>query len=185
MKITINTEILKKHGLSLGEFLLMLIGYYDLDFDNCHNSIIKKYIAEKNVFKNTGIILSNNSKDLVAQILMESDDKAIKSNIDFEGIAEQLMNCYPEGNKPGTTHSWRSTVDVIAQKLRTLVVRYDFTFTAEEAVQAVTEYLSSFEQLDQQTLLLKSFILRTTGDRDNKEMESLFMSYIENIRDNQ
>ena len=179
MKITINTKVLKKYNLSLGEFLLLLIGYYDIDLPSAYNSILEKELAKPNVLKRIGIILSNNNKDLVAKILMESNDKAIQSKLDFEDLAIKLMNCYPEGNKPGSTHLWRSTVDVIAQKLRVLVVVHNFTFTEEEAINAVKSYLSSFKKLDHNVHTLRSFLLWTKG---NGDIESLFMTYIESNR---
>lgn len=179
MKITINTEILKKYNLSLGEFLIMLLGYYDIDVSDTQGSIISKHIADKNLFKDSSIVLSNNSKNLIAKILMESDDKAINSGIDFEKVATDMMQCYPEGNKPGKTYPWRSTVEEIAQKLRTLVVRYDFIFTPEEAIRATKEYVATFKSPYEEMLLLRSFILRIYKE----EIESLFMSIIENNRE--
>lgn len=184
MNITINTKILQKHNLSLGEFLLMLLGYFEIDLEDCHSNIIKRALAEKNVMKNMGIILSNNNKDLVAQILLESNEKVINSGIDFEELARELMNCYPQGNKPGTTHKWRGTTDMIAQKLRTLVAIHDFHFTPEEAIQATINYVSSFESPYQDMLLLRSFLLTTkkSSTDGSNEIESLFMTYIENNR---
>lgn len=183
MNITINTKILQRHNLSLGEFLLMLIGYFEIDLDECHSTILKKALAERNVMKNMGIILSNNNKDLVAQILLESNEKVINSDIDFEDLAIKLMNCYPQGNKPGTTYPWKGTIDVITHKLMTLVAVYDFTFTPEEAIQATKEYVSSFKQPDSSMLLLRSFILTTKKTSDDKDITSLFMTYIENNRE--
>lgn len=185
MNITINTKILQKHNLSLGEFLLMLIGYFEIDLDDCYSTILKKALAEKNVMKNIGIILSNNNKDLVAKILLESNEKVINSDINFEDLASQLMNCYPQGNKPGTTYPWRGTIDVITHKLMTLIAVYDFTFTPEEAIQATKEYVSSFKQSDASMLLLRSFLLTTKKSSidGTSEIDSLFMTYIENNRE--
>lgn len=183
MKITINTQILKRHNLSLGEFLLMLIGYFDIDLQTAHASVIEKLLAEPNILKKMGIILSNNSKDLVAQILMESDEKVIQSGIDFDDLADKLMHIYPCGNKPGSTHQWGSTKDIIAQKLRTLVAVHNFTFTPEEAIEAVKKYVSTFEAPYKDMLLLRSFLLTTKKSSDGiNEIDSLFMSYIENNR---
>lgn len=183
MNITINTNILQKHHLSLGEFLLMLLGYFDIDIENSLNSVIKKSLAEKNVMKDIGIILSNNNKDLVAQILLESNEKVINSGIDFENLATQLMNCYPDGNKPGTTYLWRGTIDVIIHKLMTLVAIYNFTFTPEEAIQATKDYVSSFKQPNASMLLLRSFLLTIKKTSDDNDISSLFMTYIENNRE--
>jgi hypothetical protein len=178
MKITINTEVLKKHKLSLGEFLVMLIGYYDIDIHDCHNCIIKKYLAEKNLFKDSSIILSDNSKNLVARILMESDERAINSGIDFEKLATELQEIFPDGIKAGKTYSWRGTVEDIAQKLRVLVVIHGFKFTPEEAISATKEYVSSYEPPYQHMHTLKNFLLF----QNKGEMESIFMTIIENNR---
>jgi hypothetical protein len=162
----------------------MLLGYFEIDLEDCHNTIIRKTLVERNVMKNMGIILSNNSKDLVAQILLESDEKVINSGINFEELATELMNCYPQGNKPGTTHKWRGTTNMIAQKLRTLIAVHDFHFTPEEAIQATINYVSSFEPPYQDMLLLRSFILTTRKSPIDgfSEIDSLFMTYIENNR---
>jgi hypothetical protein len=185
MNITINTKILKKHNISLGEFLLMLLGYFEIDIEECHSTIIKKALAERNVMKNMGIILSNNNKDLVAQILLEMNEKVIKSGIDFDDLAAKLIDCYPKGNKPGTTYQWGSTVDVIAQKLRTLIAVHNFYFTPEEAIQATKDYVSSFKSPYQDMLLLRSFLLTThKSSVDNiPEIDSTFMTFVENNRD--
>ncbi len=183
MKITINTEILKKHHLSLGEFLVMLIGYYDVDILTCQDNIIKNNLVEKNLFKDSSIILSNNSKNLVAQILMESDDRVINSNIDFESLARYLQLIYPYGIKAGKTYEWRGKTEEIAQKLRTLVVKYDFQFTEQEAIDATKEYVSSFTSPYQHMHTLKNFLLYTKKDSDgNYDMESIFISIIESKR---
>lgn len=185
MKITINTDILKRHNLSLGEFLVMLLGYYNIDIQNCHDNIIKKYVAEKNLFKELGVILSNNSKNLIAQILIESDDKIINSGIDFESLAKNLQMIYPDGIKSGKTYSWRGETAEIAQKLRTLIVKYDFEFTIQEAIEATKEYVSSFTSPYQYMHTLKNFLLYIKKNQGHLEMESIFMSIIENNRQNE
>lgn len=183
MKITINTDILQRHNLSLGEFLIMLLGYYDIDYQKCHNNIIKKLFAEKNLFKEMSIILSNNSKDLIARILMESDDKAVRSGIDFDRLAVELQNIFPQGIKPGKTYKWRGNTEEIAQKLRVLVVKYDFQFTEQEAIDATMEYVSSFNAPYTQMHTLKNFLLYIKKNPEGQhEMESMFMTIIENNR---
>lgn len=110
--------------------------------------------------------------------------KVINSSIDFEKLAIELMNCYPQGNKPGTTHKWRSTTDVIAQKLRTLVAVEDFKFTPKEAIQATINYVSSLDHLIKICYFLGSFLLTTKKSPIDgfSEIDSLFMTYIENNR---
>ena len=182
MKITINTDILNKHNLSLGEFLAMLAAYLDIDYNLVYNKLINKKIAEKNLYSENNLILSDNMKDLVARILIESDDKLLNCGIDdFEALAEKLQNIFPDNNKPGTSYPWRGKVTEIAQKLRILVVKYDFQFTEEEAINAAKEYVDSFEKESYKNMkLLKYFILRVKKGAD---FTSDFMTIIENNRE--
>lgn len=182
MKFTINTNILSKNNLSLGEFLLLLMGYYEVDYADTFDALVKKGLIEQNLFKSMSAVLSNNSKNLIARILMESDDKAINSGIDFDNLAETLQSLYPKGLKPGTTHEWRGKTEEIAQKLRTLIVKFDFQFTEEEAIAAVKEYVDTFKDYKYMSIL-RNFILTTRKDSEGRlEIESLFMTIIENNR---
>ncbi len=183
MKVTINTEVLKKRHLTIGEFLVMLIGYYDVKYKEVLEKLVKNGIVHPNVFAPYEVVLSNNTKNLVASILLESDSKAVGCGIDFDSLAKKLQEIYPSGNKPGTTYSWRDTTEAIAQKLRTLVVKCNFTFTKEEAIQATQDYVNFFKGKDLKDMqLLKYFILKTKKSESGNDIDSMFMSLIENER---
>ena len=184
MKITINTNVLSKYNLSLGQFLVLLSGYYNLDCDTIQKELIDKRLIEKNLFHDYPPVLSDNTKNFVAKIIVESDDRLLSCPIkDFEALAETLQQFYPDGKKPGKTYSWRGTVEEIAQKLRTLVVKYNFTVTIEEAMEAVEEYVSSFKHPYTYMHTLRNFLLYTKKENGKYEMESLFMTIIENNRE--
>ena len=72
---------------------------------------------------------------------------------------------------------WRDSTAVIARKLKTLVVKYDYEFTEEQALKATKAYVESFNGDYTYMQLLKYFILKTMPDG---EIRSDFMSYIEN-----
>ncbi len=184
MKITINTEVLKKEHLSMKEFLVMLIGYYDVNYKKTLDKLIGDGTLNKHVFNPYGMILSNNTKNQVAKILLESDERANSLGIDYEALAEKLQSIYPDGVKPGTTYSWRGDATVIAQKLRALVAKYGFVFTEEEAIAATKEYVNSFSDKDLSFMsCLVRFILRTKKSKDgDREVNSMFMTIIENNR---
>lgn len=184
MKITINTDVLNRHNLSLGEFLAMLMAYLDIDYTLVYNKLIDKKLAEKNLYSEKGLILSDNVKNLIARILIESDDKLLNCGIeDFEALAEKLQNIFPDNNKPGTSYPWRGKITEIAQKLRILVVKFDFQFTEEEAVNATKEYVDSFKKEDYKHMkLLKYFIFKVRKDTD---FNSDFMTIIENNRNDE
>ena len=184
MKIAIDTEVLSKHNLSLGEFLIMLMGFFDVNFNDIYQKILYRNGVSADCLHEAGVVLSDNAKEEVIRILTESDPKLKNCGIeDFEALAKKLQENYPGGIKSGTTYPWIGTVEEIAQKLRYLIVKYDFYYTEEEAINAVKEYVESCK--DQKYMaLLKYFILRTVKDKNGeKEMKSAFMSIIENNRE--
>lgn len=185
MKIIINTEVLKKYHLSLGQYLVLLTGYYNIDYADIQKELVNMGLAQNDLFKGYPPILSDNTKNLIAKIIVESDDKLLSCPIkDFEVLARDIQQCYPDGIKPGKTYSWRGDLETIAQKLRTLVVKYDFIFTPEEAINAVKEYVSSFKPPYTYMHTLRNFLLYTKKDADGYyEMQSTFMTIIENNRD--
>ena len=183
MKITINTEVLRKLHLTMGDFLVMLIGYYDINYKETLDRLIRDGTLDKNVYNPYSMVLSNNTKNLVAGILLESNEKANSLGIDFEALAEKLQDIYPDGMKPSTSYYWRGDIKTVAMKLRALVAKHDFIFTEEEAIKATKEYVDSFKDKDpKQMSLLGSFILKTKRQPDGNEVDSMFMSIIENSR---
>lgn len=182
MRITIDTDVLKKNKIYLEDFILLLLGYYDCDVGNSLLRLNQQGLASRDVRANGNIVISDNAKNLVARIFTESDEKLKQSPIkDFDALAEKLMSIYPEGNKEGTTYLWRGTKEEIAQKLRVLVVKHNFIYTEQEAINAVKAYVYSFQETGdyKHMKLLKYFLLRTKND----EITSDFMSIIENNKD--
>lgn len=182
MRITIDTDILHKNGLSLGEYLVLLLGYFQINFNNYIDKLIHRKIASADLFALDDIILSDNAKSLITKIIIASDERLKDSPVkDWKSLAEHLQVLYPDGNKEGTTYSWRDTVDEIIYKLQVLVVKHHFIFTEQEAIDAVKEYRASFTDSYTHMQLLKYFILRTKKDG---EIKSDFMTYIQNKREN-
>lgn len=179
MKITIDTEILQRNELTLGEFLVMLFGYCDFKYKENFDKLVEKNLISKNLFDKDSMVLSNNTRDLIAKVLIESDAKVMGYDLNFEELAKKLQDLYPKGNKQGTTYNWRDNTAVIAFKLRTLVAKYGFIFTEDEAIKATKEYVESFGDDNKNMKLLKYFILRTSK---NDDMDSIFMTIIESNR---
>lgn len=184
MKLTIDTEVLSQNNLTLGEFLILLLGFYNYNFEKYYNALIDKKTIGRNIFCKTGIIMSDNSKALVQKVLVDSDSRIKECGIDFQNLAKKIQEIYPQGNKAGTTYSWRGTTEEIVQKLKNVIVIHDFLFTEQEAMDATAEYVSSFE--DKKCMsILKNFILKTYEEEDgNFDIKSMFMTIIENNRNN-
>ena len=183
MKISIDTNVLKKHKLSLEQFIILLSSYYNLDYQKLQEELLDKGLAQKNLFKDFPPVISDNTRKLIAKVIVDSDSKIANSGIDFDKLAKALQGYYPEGIKAGKTYPWRGTVEEIALRLKTLIVKYDFVFTEEEAITAVKEYVSGFKAPYTFMYLLKNFLLYTKKeDNGHYEVDSLFMTIIENNR---
>lgn len=183
MKITIDTDVLQEKNLTFQQFLVLLIAYKNIDYKGVMNSLIELGIAHKDIYDPYSLVLSDNTRNGIMRILVDCDKRVAESNIDFESIAVKMRDLYPKGYKPGTTYPWRDSVAVIVGKLKTLVSKYDFHFTEEEAVAATKEYLDTYKNDNKFMKLLRYFILKTDTDgAGNRQIKSDFMTIIENNR---
>lgn len=181
MKLSIDTKVLSKYNLTLGEFLTLMFPYLQINPALPYWNLIAKKLADEDLTGKNSLVLSDNTKDLISRVLVESDSKLSQSPIkDYELLAQKLMEIYPLGCKEGTSYKWRGTTAEIAQKLRILVALHNFTFTEEEALEATKQYVSQFPENKKHMKLLKYFILKVTPTKD---IHSDFMTLIENNRD--
>ena len=181
MKLTIDQTILDKNGLTLEEFLVLYLGAKDVDIESVSQSLIAKGLADKDLFSNGRIVISDKVKDLISTISIDSDKNVIDKDSEFTELATELREIYPAGRKDGTTYMWRGTTAEVAKKLKTLVVKYGFTINKEDVIKATKEYVSSFNGNYKYMQLLKYFILKSVRDADgNVEVKSELMSIIEN-----
>lgn len=181
MKLTIDQTVLDKNGLTLEEFLVLYLGAKDVDIKSVSQSLIAKGLANKDLFFNGRIVVSDKVKDLISTISIDSDKNVIDKDSEFTELATELREIYPAGRKDGTTYMWRGTTAEVAKKLKTLVVKYGFTINKEDVIKATKEYVSSFNGNYKYMQLLKYFILKSVRDADgNVDIKSELMSIIEN-----
>lgn len=186
MRITIDTDILKNKGISLDEFLLLLLFFYGYNYKDTFNQALKHGFVSSDLFKDGNGVLSDSVCDLVVRTLMASDDKIKNCPIkDFHKLAEDMQSHYPKGNKPGTSYPWAGETEEIAFKLMMLVVKYDFFFTETEAIEAVKQYVNDCKDNLEHMTLLKYFIIKTYRNGNEMTISSSFMSIIENNRNNE
>lgn len=179
MNISISDEVLSKWGLSIQEFLFLLFSVKEGDINECISSLIRKGWVDKNLFDATKVVISNNRREDIATILVDSEK--VETKLEFEELADKLREIFPKGKKPGTTYMWRDTTAVIAKKLKILVTKYNCKFTEEQAIKATQAYVNSFGGNYKYMQLLKYFILKTpTNASGDVELRSDFMSYVDN-----
>lgn len=181
MRITIDQTILDKYELSIEEFMLLYLNAKETDIQKCMNTLVSKGLADKNLFKECSLVVSGKIRDLLSTITIDSDKSVIDKDNEFLELAKELQELYPSGRKEGTTYMWRGTTAEIAKKLKTLVVKYKYSFTREQVLKATKEYINSFNGNYKKMRLLKYFILKSERDADdNINVISELMTLIEN-----
>jgi hypothetical protein len=181
MNITINEKLLEQYNLSVEEFLILYICSKNYNIKELLDTIIAKGYANKDVFNEYKAVVSDNIKNLIVDIIINSDKKIIDKEKDFLALANKMRDLYPSGKKPGTNYSWKDSGIVIAQKLKTLVVKFGCSFTEKEALDATKKYIESFNGNYTYMQLLKYFILK--NDKNTGDIKSEFMTLIENKED--
>lgn len=181
MRLTIDQSVLDKHNLTVSEFMVLYLSANSVNIKSCMDTLVTKGLADRNLFAEGGIVLSDKVKDLVTTIAIDSDKSVVDKDAEFIELANELRELYPAGRKEGTTYMWRGTTAEIAKKLKTLVVKYKYTFTKEQVIKATKEYISSFNGNYKKMRLLKYFILKSEKDADdNINVISELMTLIEN-----
>lgn len=181
MRIVIDEKLLPEYNLTLQEVLYLLFIESGGNAKECITSLINKEWGKKNLFEEDGLILSDNDKDRLYEIIVESEKVVQDRKDELEILAKKLMDIYPEGRKPGTTYKWRGSIAEITRKLKNLVAKYNCKFTEEQAIKATKEYVASFNGDYRFMKLLKYFLLKAPRNNNGDvEIESDFMAYLEN-----
>lgn len=181
MRFTIDEEVLNKYDLSIGDFMVLYLGMKSLNIKSIIESLIARGLADKNLFSEGDIVVSDKIKDILSTIVVDSDKNILNKDEEFIELANELRDLYPAGRKEGTTYMWRGTTAEIVKKLKTLVVKYGYTFTKDQVINATKEYINSFNGNYKRMRLLKYFILKSERDADNNiNVISELMSLIEN-----
>lgn len=181
MRLTIDQTVLEKHDLTISEFMVLYLSINSVNIKSCMDSLVAKGLADKNLFSDGSIVVSDKVKELISTVAIDSDKSVIDKDAEFIELANELRELYPAGRKDGTTYMWRGTTAEIAKKLKTLVVKYKYSFTREQVLRATKEYISSFNGNYKKMRLLKYFILKSERDADdNINVISELMTLIEN-----
>lgn len=185
MDFHINKEILAKSGISVDMAFYLASIYFDkpytydtFDLASKQGLITYNHLDRYNLPIQPK--LTREGVELVESIFLNSEfkgDKGIDTDR-YDELADKLRELYPKGRKEGTSYLWRDSHAKIANKLRTLVKKYNFKFTDEQAINATKRYIESFNGNYNYMQLLKYFILKK--DKDTGEENSQLMSYIEN-----
>ena len=159
MKITIDTNIIKKNGLTLYDFFILYAAKELAKTPkSCQDSI--------NFLKDNGLLLSDKIASqqgirLIDEILSES---SLNIQRDYETLADNLQALWPSGNKDGK-YRWKSNKTDVIKKLEKFFRVYGDSYTNEQVVSAAKKYVSSFDSSGDRKYqkVLKYFIFKEDG----------------------
>ena len=178
MTISINEKVLDKYNLTLDEFLVLYLCSREVNVEATIQKLIKMGIVDRDIYNKISAVVSNNTKELITSIIIDSDKAVINKDEEFLTLADKMRAIFPEGRKAGTTYYWRDSVQVIAKKLKTLVAKFEIQLTEDIVLDATRRYVESFNGVYTYMQLLKYFILKT--DKTTGDIRSELLSYIEN-----
>ena len=181
MKLTIDSEVCEKNGLTLNEFLVLYLTSSKVNINKEIESLVNKGVASRDLFSEGNLIFGSKDKDLVTKIIVDSDKDVQDNTLRLNELAKALQELYPQGKKEGTQYYWRDSTSVIEKKLKALVKKYGNCFTNEQAIAATKKYVDSFNGNYHFMQLLKYFISKNAIKGGEVEEQSQLLSYIENM----
>lgn len=159
MKYCIDSDVIAKNGLTVNEFLIMLVKANHIKLHEI-DSLVEKCLLTK-----TGN-LTRTGCDLFDKIVVESD-KTLPPEDELTITAEAMRDIYPSGRKPGTSYYWTDGTKLIVRRLQAFFKKYG-VFTREQLLGATEAYVRRFENDPEKRLmrLLKYFIYKESRDAD-------------------
>ena len=164
MKITIDTEAIKKTGTDI-DLALYLISLYlkekitDKTFEQARQRGLIRF-EQMYQFKPFPefVHLSEGAESLVESILAETNLISTKNADErFKNLANKLREIFPQGKKTGTSLQWRDSESVIMDRLKKFILKYG-DHPDEEIIDATKRYVDSFNGQYTYMQVLKYFI---------------------------
>lgn len=185
MIISLDSKVIERSGLSIGEVLLLIGLENGVDFSDAERSLRDIGFISCSYDGIThlpnGHFVTRAGKDKLNSIILDSD-KVVSTN-DFtqriEALVPQLQSIYPEG-KNFNNQYWRGNKTDIKRKLQTFFKKYGDDYTDEQIINATRAYVSGFNGDYKFMRLLQYFIWKEEIKDGTKVSISELANYIEN-----
>lgn len=185
MIIYLNSEVIEKSSLSLGEILFILAIQNKVNFPESEESLRKKgFISvayDKETHLSAGYFVTNKGNQAMNSVILDSDKlvgtKDIVDRVDY--LVAQLQSIYPEGKNYNNQY-WRGNKTDIKRKLQIFFKKYGDSYTDEQIIKATKAYVSGFNGDYKFMRLLQYFIWKEEVKDGTKVPISDLANYIEN-----
>ena len=192
MKITIDTKVLKQEEVSVGLMCFLLSVYLKNPIMAKEDLAVFTEACERGLIKYTRYDMESGPQEIeltriggnfIEGVLAKSLTKAEiteKEREKYRNLAKKMQELYPEGIKPGTHEKWKSSFTICGDRLLSLVKRFNLSFSEEDAIQACKNYVNACKSDPTTMRVLMYFIWKN----DNGEFKSDFLTYLENLGQN-
>lgn len=184
MNTIIDRGIIEKNGLTVEEFIVLILVMNNINVIEAKDSLIKKGMALGTFdLLGDGLALEKTQLGVVTynNIVLASSKQAEISEERLNNLAKKLKEVYPKGKKDDTWY-WADGAAVIARRLKIFFHKYDpkRQITDEQIIKATKRYVEE-KQAQPDMRLLKYFIFKeAVGRAGDVEPTSDLLTYIEN-----
>ena len=171
MKITIDTEVIERYGLSIVDFLT-LFSVRRCAVTDCSLQKSLNFLKDNGFILND-MIASEEGMNLIDEIIDKSSEEKER---DIEGLASKLQALWPAGNKDGK-YRWKSNKTDVIKRINKFFRDYGNKYSDEDILNAAKKYVHKFDVTGNRTYqkLLKYFIFKEDGSG------SLLADYLESM----
>lgn len=164
MRVVIDPQVCKKYGLSIGEFLYIMVIGNHIDLQEAANSLKQRGLGSPDKFDGSlypfGIRPTQAACDIFDQIVLESDSSTSDEE-EYLSLAKKMIDIYPQGKKEGR-YDWVEGPLLVARRLRIFEKKYG-KYPEEDIITATQKYVDTKMGLPEMRVL-KYFIFK---EREN------------------
>lgn len=188
MKITIDEKVCLKHKMTVPEVLTALAirssEHTDDLLENMENREIIVYVEKDNNY-----LVTQHWSEVLDEILCDSSEECVKSDIELLELAKKMREAYPQGKMKDrfgreTPYYYRCNNSEIVKKLKKFFTLFG-NYSDEEIVDATKRYVAACHgDYNGKLRLIKYFILKDavkeTEDGNHVEQVSDLLTFLEN-----
>lgn len=172
MKVTINSDVAQKNGMTTQEVMLVALIKSGVNLDQTLESLVQRQVLVKDLFGNYSV--TQRWADTCDNILLSSDT-TVPSDSDLAPLADKLMSIMPQGKKEGTNMYYKCNRREVILKLKKFTKLYG-KYSAEDIINATQRYVDGFNGDYTFMRLLKYFILK-----EDRRVDAEGNGYIEEV----
>ena len=172
MKVTINSDVAQKNGMTTQEVMLVALIKSGVNLDQTLESLVQRQVLVKDLFGNYSV--TQRWADTCDNILLSSDT-TVPSDSDLAPLADKLMSIMPQGRKEGTNMYYKCNRREVILKLKKFTKLYG-KYSAEDIINATQRYVDGFNGDYTFMRLLKYFILK-----EDRRVDAEGNGYIEEV----